>query len=171
MNQNNEVTSGYAQVEEEVNVFQEQIDTLLNLADIIGERIAVASSIKVTMPQLVNARAWCIELARVFGSKEDYQTKATKPERKLMSVVINGEIQILNEIVQFIEHSASNFQQALEQYNKPLIEKIQKLRELGEKTREDQEEVYKQVIVLTYPYFQLICQNLMEAKFQYENRI
>ena len=85
-----------------------------------------------------------------------------------MSVVIEGEIKILREIAEFIEQTAPSFQQAIDKYNQPFIDKIKALRELGEKTKEDQQEVYSQMIVLIYPYFQMICQNLMETKFQYE---
>lgn len=147
---------------------QNEIDTLLNLADLISTRIATAKTLKIETSRLVNARGWTLELARALGDKEDYTFQAEKQTRQLMSVVIEGEIKILSEMVEFIEQTAGSFQVAIDNYNKPFIEKIQALREIGEKTKEDQKEAYGNVIVLVYPYFQMICQNLMETKFQYE---
>ncbi len=172
-----EITSGYAQ-EEQVDQsdssselpLQEQIDTLLNLADLISTRIATAKTLKIETSRLNNARGWTLELASKLGCTENYNFIPEKEPRKLMSVVLNGEINILHEMTQFIEQVAPSFQAAIDEYNKPFIEKIQKLRELGEKTKEDQQEAYSQMIVLIYPYFQMICQNLMETKFQYEQR-
>jgi len=149
---------------------QEEIDTLLNIADLISKSIATAKSLKIETSRLVNARGWTLELARALGDTEDYEYRAEKEPRKLMSVVIEGEIKILREIAEFIEQTAPSFQQAIDKYNQPFIDKIKALRELGEKTKEDQQEAYSQMIVLIYPYFQMICQNLMETKFQYELR-
>jgi hypothetical protein len=149
---------------------QEQIDTLLNLADLISTRIATAKTMKIETSRLVNARGWTLELAKTLGSTEDYNFVAEKQPRQLISAVINGEIGILFEMVKFIEQIAPAFQEAINEYNQPFIEKIKSLRELGEKTKEDQQETYSQMIVLMYPYFQMICQNLMETKFQYESK-
>jgi len=151
-------------------VLQPEIDTLLNIADLISKSIATAKSLKIETSRLVNARGWALELARALGDTEDYEYRAEKEPRKLMSVVIEGEIKILREIAEFIEQTAPSFQQAIDKYNQPFIDKIKALRELGEKTKEDQQEAYSQMIVLIYPYFQMICQNLMETKFQYELR-
>lgn len=171
-----ETTSGLAQVEESTDQvaspndlpLQPEIDTLLNIADLISKSIATAKSLKIETSRLVNARGWTLELARALGDTEDYEYRAEKEPRKLMSVVIEGEIKILREIAEFIEQTAPSFQQAIDKYNQPFIDKIKALRELGEKTKEDQQEAYSQMIVLIYPYFQMICQNLMETKFQYE---
>ena len=151
-------------------VLQPEIDTLLNIADLISKSIATAKSLKIETSRLVNARGWTLELARALGDTEDYEFRAEKEPRKLMSVVIEGEIKILREIAEFIEQTAPSFQQAIDKYNQPFIDKIKALREIGEKTTEDQQEAYSQMIVLIYPYFQMICQNLMETKFQYELR-
>lgn len=150
--------------------FQEQIDTLINLADLISKSIATAKTLKIESSRLVNARGWLIELSRVLGNTEDYEYNPDKQSRQLMSVVLNGEVKILSEIVEFIEQVAPSFQEAIVNHNQPLVEKIKKLQELGDKTKEDQQESYSQMVILIYPYFQLVCQNLMEAKFQYEER-
>lgn len=158
------------QVEESTNPLQPEIDTLFNLADLVSKSIATAKTLKIETSRLVNARGWLLELAGVLGNKEDYEYKVEKQPRQLIAVVIEGEIRILREIVEFIEQTAPSFQASIDQYNQPFIDKIKALREIGEKTKDDQQEAYSQMIVLVYPYFQMICQNLMETKFQYESK-
>lgn len=149
---------------------QTEIDTLLNLADLISTRIAIAKSLKADTSRLINARGWTLDLAKVLGNQDSYEFIPEKQSRQLIGLVISNEIRILDEIVDFIEQSAGGFQDALNKYNQPFIDKIKALQPLGEKTKEDQEEAYKQIISLIYPYFQMICQNLKEAKFQYESK-
>lgn len=156
--------------ETEQTPLQEEINTLFNLADLIATRIVTAKSIKVDTSRLVNARGWILDLVRVLGGLDPYEFIPEKQQRRLIGVVIAGEIKILEEIVKFIEQAAPSFQEAIEKYNQPIIDQIKALRQLGDKTKDDQEELYKQMVVLVYPYFQMICQNLMEAKFQYENK-
>lgn len=149
---------------------QTEIDTLLNLADLISTRIVVAKSIKADTSKLISARGWTLDLARVLGNVDGYAFNPEKQPRQLIGAVVNGEIKILEEIVSFIEQAASSFQEALNNHNQPFIDRIKSLQALGEKTTEDQQETYDQIISLIYPYFQMICQNLMEAKFQYESK-
>ena len=149
---------------------QGEIDTLLNLADLISTRIVVAKSIKADTSKLISARGWTLDLAKQLGNVDGYAFNPEKQPRQLIGVVVNGEIKILEEIVNFIEQAASSFQEALNKYNQPFIDKIKSLQALGEKTKDDQQEAYDQIISLIYPYFQMICQNLMEAKFQYESK-
>ena len=149
---------------------QGEIDTLLNLADLISTRIVVAKSLKADTSKLISARGWTLDLAKVLGNQDPYQFIPEKQPRQLIGLVISNEIRILDEIVDFIEQAAGSFQEALNKYNQPFIDKIKALQPLGEKTKEDQEEAYKQIISLIYPYFQMICQNLKEAKFQYESK-
>lgn len=173
-----ELTSGFAQVEELTDQvaspndlpLQTEIDTLLNLADLISTRIAIAKSLKADASRLINARGWTLDLAKVLGNTDPYEFIPEKQPRQLIGLVVSNEIRILDEIVDFIEQSAGGFQDALNKYNQPFIDKIRSLQTLGEKTKEDQEEAYKQIISLIYPYFQMICQNLKEAKFQYESK-
>ena len=173
-----ELTTGLAQVEEPIDQvatpndlpLQNEIDTLLNFADLISTRIATAKSLKADATRLVNARGWTLDLARVLGNTDPYEFIPEKQSRQLIGVVINGEIKILEEMVQFIENAASSFQEALNNFNQPLIDQIQQLRQLGDKTKDDQEELYQKMVVLIYPYFQMICQNLMETKFQYQTK-
>ncbi len=149
---------------------QPEIDTLLNLADLISTRIVVAKSIKADTSKLISARGWTLDLAKQLGNVDGYAFNPEKQPRQLIGVVVNGEIKILEEIVSFIEQAAGSFQEALNKYNQPFIDKIKSLQALGEKTKDDQQEAYDQIISLIYPYFQMICQNLMEAKFQYESK-
>lgn len=149
---------------------QGEIDTLLNLADLISTRIVVAKSLKADTSKLISARGWTLDLAKVLGNTDPYEFIPEKQPRQLIGLVISNEVRILDEIVDFIEQSAGGFQDALNKYNQPFIDKIRSLQSLGEKTKEDQEEAYKQIISLIYPYFQMICQNLKEAKFQYESK-
>lgn len=170
-----EQTSGFAQVEDQISSpndlpLQTEIDTLLNLADLISTRIAIAKSLKADTSRLINARGWTLDLAKVLGNTDPYQFIPEKQPRQLIGLVISNEIRILDEIVDFIEQAAGSFQEALNKYNQPFIDKIKALQAFGEKTKEDQEEAYKQIISLIYPYFQMICQNLKEAKFQYESK-
>jgi len=149
---------------------QPEIDTLLNLADLISTRIAIAKNLKLDTSKLVNARGWTLELAKALGCQDDYEFKMEKQPRQMITAVITGEIGILYEMIQFIEQTAPSFQTSIDQYNQPFIDRIKALRELGEKTKEDQQEAYSNMVVLIYPYFQMICQNLMETKFQYETK-
>ena len=149
---------------------QGEIDTLLNLADLISTRIVVAKSIKADTSKLISARGWTLDLAKQLGNVDGYAFNPVKQPRELIGLVIHNEIRILGEIVNFIEQAASSFQEALNKYKQPFIDKIKSLQTLGEKTKEDQQEAYDQIISLIYPYFQMICQNLMEAKFQYESK-
>lgn len=173
-----EITTGFAQVEEPTDQvanpndlpLQPEIDTLLNLADSISTRIAIAKNLKLDTSKLVNARGWTLELAKALGCTDDYEFQMEKQPRQMITAVITGEIGILYEMIQFIEQTAPSFQTSIDQYNQPFIDKIKALRELGEKTKEDQQEAYNQMVVLIYPYFQMICQNLMETKFQYETK-
>jgi len=147
-----------------------EIATLLNLADLISTRIDVAKSLKTDTSKLISARGWTLDLAKALGNTDPYQFIPEKQPRQLIGLVINNEIRILDEIVDFIEQAAGSFQEALNKFNQPFVDKIKSLQPLGEKTKEDQEEAYKQIISLIYPYFQMICQNLKEAKFQYESK-
>lgn len=170
-----EITTGFAQVEDQISSpndlpLQPEIDTLLNIADLISTRIATAKNLKMDSSKLVNARGWTLELAKALGCQDDYEFKMEKLPRQMITAVIAGEIGILHEMVQFIEQTAPSFQASIDQYNQPFIDKIKALRELGEKTKDDQQEAYSQMIVLIYPYFQMICQNLIETKFQYESK-
>ena len=149
---------------------QGEIDTLLNLADLISTRIVIAKSIKADTSKLISARGWTLDLAKQLGNVDGYAFNPEKKPRELIGLVIHNEIKILGEIVNFIEQAASSFQEALNKYNQPFIDKIKSLQALGEKTKDDQQEAYDQIISLIYPYFQMICQNLMEAKFQYESK-
>jgi len=82
-----------------------------------------------------------------------------------------SELEAIGRLIEDIIGYTTEFFEGVQQYNEPIWNQIQELQKIGDKTLEDQEELAKKLIVLTYPYLQLCCQNLQEAKFQYSYKL
>lgn len=82
-----------------------------------------------------------------------------------------SELEAIGRLIEDIIGYTTEFFEGIHQYNGPIWNQIKELQKIGDKTLDDQEELAEKLIVLTYPYLQLCCQNLQEAKFQYSYKL
>lgn len=154
---------------------QPLVDKIKELRVSIDYHIQRADFYKHNSERLRFAKSWLGKLLGELNVPNPYLTGQgmtdlaehvdVHPEFNRESMLM--QINLIDKTIQEIMDFAPTFESELDNYNSPIWNQITTLQKIGDKTKEDQVELAKTMIILTYPYFQLACQYLQEAKFQY----